>query len=149
VERPPWSPAQFVALIVGAIFVIIGAVALAKTGVNFSDVTSNHAEVAGIDHTPILATIELVLGLFLIGAGAIPGGARGGMTFFGVLLLGFGIVMILSDSTPSFDRWMGGGSGAGWFYVITGVVLLLAAMVAPIIFGSDRRAVGRREVIAR
>lgn len=147
VERAPWSPAQIVSLIVGAIFAIIGAITLANTGMNFSDISANHETVAGMDQTALLGIVELVIGLFLIGAGAYPGGGRGSMTFFGVVLLGFGIVMLLSTG----ERWMAENlttdDAAGWFFVIMGSVLLLAAMLAPVIFGTDRRAVSRRSAV--
>ncbi len=147
VERAPWSPAQFIAIVIGAIFAILGGITLAKTGINFNDISANHVEVAGIDHTALLGVIELALGLFLIGAGAVPGGARGAMTFFGVLMLGFGIVWMLTDTEVSMHRWLGGGDEAGWLFAISGVILLVTAMVAPVIFGTDRQAVGRRTAI--
>ena len=148
VERAPWSPAQIVALVIGAIFVILGGVALANTGIDLGNITANHSEVAGIDHTPLLAILELVIGLCLIGAGALPGGARGAMTFFGVILLGFGIVMALAnDSGTAMQRWLGGGDGAAWFYALCGVALLLSAMLAPVIFGTDRSRVARRTAV--
>ena len=145
VARAPWSPAQIVALVIGAIFAIIGAVALARTGINFNNLASHHVTVAGFDQTPVLGIIELAVGLFLIGAGAVPGGARGSMTFFGVLLLGFGIVVnIANNTTASIHRWAGNGDGTGWFFAVCGVILLVTAMVAPVIFGTDhQRYAGR------
>ena len=147
VPRAPWSPAQIVALIVGAIFAILGGVALARTGVNFNHFTSTHTTVAGMDHTALLGTIELIVGLFLIGAGAIPGGARGGMSVFGVLTLGFGIVILIANNSVTMHNRLSTDSGTGWFFVVMGAVLLLAAMVSPVIFADDRRRVGRGEVI--
>ena len=144
VERAPWSPAQIVALIAGAIFAIIGAITLANTGVDFGDISANHETVAGMDQTALLGAIELVVGLFLIGAGAIPGGGRASMTFFGVVSLGFGIVLMLSDNSTWMQRYMTTDDGAGWFFAIMGVVLLISAMVAPVIFGTDRRSYSRR-----
>src|SRR5690348_16568952 len=74
VERAPWSPAQIVALIVGAVLAIIGGIVLARTGINFSNVTGHHVTVAGMDQTAIMGVIELAVGLLLIGTGAVPGG---------------------------------------------------------------------------
>lgn len=150
VARAPWSPAQFVALIIGAIFAIIGGIVLARTGINFSNVTGNHVTVAGMDHTAIMGVIELAVGLFLIGTGAIPGGARGGMTFFGVLMLGFGIVMLIGDnSTSAMHRWFTTDDGAGWLFVIAAAILLLTAMLSPVIFGTDRRRYARRSAVVQ
>jgi hypothetical protein len=147
VARAPWSPAQIVALIIGGILAIIGGVTLARTGINFSDLSSNHVTVAGMDQTAIMGIGELVIGLFLIGAGAVPGGGRVSMTFWGVVLLGFGIVLLISDSSTSMHRWFTDDSGTGWFFVVMAAVLLVTAMAAPVIFGSDRRAVARRSAI--
>ncbi|MBA3653973.1 MAG: hypothetical protein H0W70_07235 [Actinobacteria bacterium] len=149
VERAPFSPAQIVALIVGAILAILGGVSLAKTGVDFNDLARSHEKVAGMDQTAILGIGELVVGLFLIGAGAIPGGARATMTFFGVVLLGAGIVVLVSDTSAWMHKWLTVDNGVGWFFVVLGAVLLLAAMLAPVIFGTDRQAVGRRAVVER
>jgi hypothetical protein len=146
VSRAPWSPAQIVSMVIGAIFIILGGIALAKTGMNFSDVSAKHATVAGMDHTAILGLIELVIGLFLIGAGAMPGAARGSMIFFGVLLLGMGIITAAAgDSTTGMHKWL--GDGGGWFFAICGVILLVTAMAAPVFFGDDRSRVSRRTVV--
>ena len=148
VARAPWSPAQIAALVIGAIFAIMGGVVLARTGINFSNVSAHHVQVAGIDHTAIMGVIELALGLFLIGTGAVPGGARGGMTFWGVLMLGFGIVLLIgNNSTSAMSRSLTSSDGAGWLFVISAIVLLVAAMVAPVFFTADRRAYGHRSVM--
>jgi hypothetical protein len=151
VARAPWSPAQAVAIIIGAILAIFGGIVLARTGINFSNVNSHHVQVAGMDHTAILGVIELVVGLFLIGTGAIPGGARGGMTFFGVLMLGFGIVMLIINNSPTTTstRWFGTDDGTGWLFAITGGILLLTAMLSPVVFGTDRQAVARRSAVVQ
>lgn len=150
VERAPWSPAQIVALVIGAIFAIMGGIVLARTGINFSNVTAHHVTVGGMDHTAVMGVIELVVGLFLIGTGAVPGGARGGMTFFGVLMLGFGIVMLIgNNSTSAMHRWFTTDDGTGWMFVIAAAVLLLTAMLSPVFFGTDRRAVARRSAIVQ
>ncbi len=152
VTRAPWSPAQFVALIIGAILAIVGGIVLAKAGVNFNDIASHHVRVLGMDQTAVLGIAELAVGLFVIGAGAIPGGARGGMTFFGVLLLGFCIaLMIMNTSTNTsvwMHKWLGhDGTGPGWFFAILGVILLVTAMVAPVVFGTDRQVTSRRSAV--
>jgi phosphatidylserine synthase len=147
VERAPWSPAQIVSLVVGAIFAIIGGITLANTGMNFNDLSANHETVAGMDQTAWLGIAELVVGLFLIGAGAIPGGGRATMTFFGVIVLGFGIVMLISNGEAWMTENLTTDDSAGWFFVIMGAILLVAAMVAPVIFGSDRRSVSRRSAV--
>jgi hypothetical protein len=148
VVRAPWSPAQIVVLAIGSMLTLLGAVALARTGINFNDVTAQHVNVAGFHHTALLGLLEFGVGLFLIGVGAVPGAPRASMTFFGVLLLGFGIVV--AASPVSFHAGLGTHSGHGFLYMISGVVLLVTAMVAPVFFDRDSRAYSRRsDVIER
>src|SRR4051794_32777288 len=90
VERPPWSPAQLVALAIGIIFAVIGGIALARTGVNPDTMDQVKATGPLWDHTAWLAIGELLFGLFMIGAGVVPGGARGFMTFLGILAVAAG-----------------------------------------------------------
>lgn len=142
VSRAPWSPAQFVALVIGLIFAVIGGVTLARTGIDFTQLTEKHTTVMGMGMTPLMGMIDFVIGLLLIGAGAVPGAGRGTMTFFGVLMLGFGIIVAIQPS--SFHDSLGFGSGGGWFFIVCGALLILSAMLAPVIFDSDRHAVARR-----
>lgn len=148
VVRAPWSPAQIVALAIGTMLTLLGAVALARTGINFNDVTAQHMDVAGFHHTALLGLIEFAVGLFLIGVGAVPGAARASMTFFGILLLGFGI--LVAASPVSFHAGLGTHSGHGFLYMISGAVLLFTAMVAPVFFDRGAHRYTRRsDVIER
>lgn len=144
VERAPWSPAQFVALGIGLLLTVIGGVALARTGLNFDNVAATHVQVAGMHHTVVMGLAELIIGLVLIGAGAMPGAGRGSMTFLGVLLFGFGLIVMIQPS--SFHSSLGAHAGNGLFMAFLGVVLLFTAMVAPVIFDSDRRVVTRQTI---
>lgn len=141
VERAPWSPAQIVSLAVGMFLAVVGGVALARTGIDFSNLAETHTAVAGMHHTALLGLMELIVGLVLIGAGALPGAGRGTMTFTGVLLLGFGLVVMIQPS--SFHTALGAHAGNGLVLAFLGAVLLIAAMVAPVVFDTDRRVVSR------
>jgi hypothetical protein len=135
----PWSPAQLVALVIGVFYLILGAVTLAKTGLNGDGFTTTHVSALGFGHTPLLGVIDLAFGLLLVMAGAVPGAGRGTMAFIGTLALGFGVV-VLAASGSLYDS-LGVNDANGWLYIITGVVTLVAAIAAPIIFGSERRTV--------
>jgi hypothetical protein len=141
VVRAPWSPAQIVALLVGAILTVLGGVALARTGFNFDPDTAR-TTVAGMDHTALLAVIELVVGLVLIGAGSVPGAPRGTMSFTGVLLLLLGIIVAIEPTGT--HRVLGTTTGHGWFWAVLGVILLVSSMVSPVIYDADRHAYARR-----
>src|SRR5579864_4696193 len=72
VERQPWSPAQVVAIVLGIVFVVLGGITLARTGIN-SHVTSDHVSVVGSVQTQLMGYIELVYGALLLAVGSIPG----------------------------------------------------------------------------
>ena len=149
VQHAPWSPAQAVALILGIVFLVLGGIALARTGINFNDVTGTHVRVAGSTQTQLMAYIELIFGALLILAGAIPGAGRGLMSFCGVVALVFGIVVTAQSS--SFYHSLGIGKGYGVFSIIIGAVLLVSSIIAPIYWSrgwSQRRSgVGTRQHI--
>jgi len=144
VERPPWSPAQLIALVIGIIFTVIGVIALTNTGIH-----SNAMDVVRTDgplwqHTAWLAIGEIVFGLLMIGAGVVPGGARGMMTFLGILALAFGIAVLVAPSDLRAE------TATGWGFIIAGGVSLLASAISPVFFTGDRRYgySRRREVTA-
>ena len=144
VARAPWSPAQIVTIAVGALLAILGGVALARTGINFSDMTETHVDVAGLHHTALLGLAELILGLVLIGAGTVPGAGRSSMTFLGVVMLGFGIIVAIQPS--SFHEALGMHASNGVVYILCGAALLIAAMVSPVIYDGSRTGVRRTYV---
>lgn len=137
VTNAAWSPAQIVSLAIGSVFTLLGAVALARTGLNLNNLSSQHVNSAGLHHTALLALIEFIAGLFLLGVGAVPGGSRPSMNFFGVLALGFGIVVAADPTTMHAALGVHGGHGV--LYILCGVILLMTSMVAPVIFDTDRR----------
>ena len=137
VERQPWSPAQIVAIVLGIVFVVLGGIALARTGIN-SHITSEHVSVAGSIQTQLMGYIELVYGALLLAIGSIPGAGRAGMSFLGILGVVFGIVVVAQPST--FYHSLGIGSGYGIFLIIQGAILAITAMVSPIYWGFSRRS---------
>ena len=144
VERPPWSPAQLVALIIGIISTVIGVIALTNTGVHPHVMDVVRADGPLWQHTAWLAIGEIVFGLIMIGAGVVPGGSRGLMTFMGILALAFGIAVLVAPSDLRAE------TSTGWAFIIAGGVSLLAASISPVFFAGSRRAgySRRREVVA-
>jgi hypothetical protein len=138
IERPPWSPAQLVAVAAGIVLVVIGGVALARGGIHFDAVPVTRSTVIGLHFTCLSALIQLVAGVLLLGGGAYPDTAKSTMAFFGVVLLAFGLIVAI-DPTPFFTMW-GYTTANGVFYAVVGGVLLVAAAVSPIFF-SRRRVV--------
>ncbi|MBV8385996.1 MAG: hypothetical protein JOZ68_05485 [Acidimicrobiia bacterium] len=144
VERPPWSPAQLIALAIGIIATVVGVIALTKTGIhsNAMDVVRSNGPLW--QHTAWLAIGEIVFGLLMIGAGVIPGGARGLMTFLGILALAFGIAVMVDKTDLRTE------DATGWAFIVAGALSLVAASISPVFFGGTRRAgyARRREVVA-
>lgn len=138
VYRSNWSPAQIMALVAGVFFIVMGGIAMARGGLDFTA----HVEVGGFHHTPLLGLIEVLVGIFMLAMGAIPGQDRTGLVFTGSLLLAFGLVVAFQGE--SFHPWLGTHANIGWLYVIIGAVLLVVALVSPVIMQSDRRIYGRR-----
>lgn len=137
VERRPWSPAQLVALALGVVFVVIGGIALARTGIHPDNLWSVQVTVAGAGQTQLMAYIELIFGALLLAAGAVPGAGRGGMVTLGLVAVVFGIVARAQPS--SFAPRLGTGTGYAIFAIVVGAVLVLSAIVAPIYWTTNQR----------
>ncbi len=144
VTRRAWSPAQIVALIAGLVLVVMGGVALARTGVNLSNIPATHTTVAGLGFTSLSALVQLVVGVIILGGGAYPDTAKGTMGVFGVVLLAWGLIVAI-DTTPFTTSW-GYVHGNGIFYAVVGAILLLAAALSPV-FTSRNQVVRRRGVV--
>ncbi len=134
--RAPWSPAQLVAGVVGLILVVIGGVALARGGVNFSDIPATISTVAGMHYTCLSALVQLVAGVILIGCCVHPDTAKSAMVVYGVVMLAFGLIIAI-DPSGFVGDW-NANEGNGVLYIILGVILLLAAALSPIFFSRSR-----------
>ena len=145
VERPPWSPAQLIAVLLGIVFLVVGGISLARTGVDTNNMNAHFGNTPLWHHTAWLALGELFFGLMMLGAGVVPGGARGLMTFLGMIALAFGIAVLIAPT--SLHTATGAHSGTGWAYIVVGAVSLIAASVSPVFFARDRMAYGRRREV--
>lgn len=126
VDRRVISPAQMVAGIIGLILVILGGVALARVGL--SSLTGDTTFVLGIGHTALMGLIDVVVGLFFLGAAA-SSGARGTLIGLSLAAVAFGAIVTIEPD--AFDSALGGGRELGLLYLIIGVVGLLAALAFP------------------
>jgi hypothetical protein len=139
-ERAPWSPAQFVAVAAGLVLVVIGGIALARSGAHFNALPLTHTMVAGLHFSALSAVVQLAAGVILLGGGAYPYSAKGTMATMGVILLAWGLIVAI-DPQPFFNMW-GYTTSAGVFYAVMGGILIVAAAVSPIFFS---RRVGASE----
>jgi hypothetical protein len=126
VNRRVVSPAQVVAGLIGLILVVIGGVVLARVGLD--NLTADTTTVLGLDHTALMGIIDVIAGLFFLGAAA-SSGVRGGLIGLSMGAIGFGAIVAIEPD--AFNSSLGGGSGLGVFYIIIGAVGLLAAFVFP------------------
>jgi hypothetical protein len=111
--------------VVGVLLVVIGIVALARTGFALDGLTTVTATVGPFDRTPLMAIIELLLGVAVIGAAlAID---RGGLLAVGVVLLVSGLVLIIEPA--SFAGILGAGATTGVLYLLIGIACLLAGFL--------------------
>ncbi len=134
-ERPAWSPMQFVALVIGILYIVFGAVALARGGIHFNYIPGTYTKVAGLGFTCVSGLVVLVAGVIIAAGGARPYSARSIGWVFGIASFAFGLVVALSPST--FFRVWGFSTADGVALAICGIVLLIAAAVSPIFVRSS------------
>jgi hypothetical protein len=150
VAIPPWSPLQFIGLIAGIGFGVLGIAAVARTGFDTAHIYTPHDVVWKLPHSPLLAVIEIGFGLLLVLGSVVPAGSRGFLGLLGAIALAFGIV-VLTESIPNrLNDWLAVTHRNGWLFAITGGVVLLASMVAPVFGGvrHQRRVVQQDQVSA-
>ncbi len=123
-----WSPAQFVAGIVGLVLTVMGGVALARL-LPTSSLTSETTTVLAVGHTPLMAIITLGLGLLYLAEAGMPFDVQPGLVFLGVMVLAFGLIVVIEPA--AFDGALGLGESGGWFYTVVGFISVVAGIVSP------------------
>jgi phosphatidylserine synthase len=134
---PSFSPIQAVSLIVGLLFIIVGAVALARTGIHFNNVPSTRQFVDGLGFTCLSGLVVLVVGAILALSAMDQYAARGAAWFVGVLGLTFGLVVALTPNT--FLAWWGFGTNDGVTLAILGGLLIGAGALLPMVVRQSAR----------
>jgi hypothetical protein len=124
-----WSPAQVVAGAIGVFLVVLGGVALARTGLG--SLTEPTTTVWLFDHAPLLGLINVGAGLlFLVAAsGAVSG--RGMLVGLGFLALAFGLIVAIEPA--AFVATIGAGSTVGWLYGVIGLLSLITGWASPVV----------------
>jgi hypothetical protein len=125
----PWSPAQIVAVVLGGFLVILGTMALARVGM--SSLTSPTDTVWGLAHTPLMALIEIALGLFILTSAPYPFTARTTLCGIGALMAVFGIVMLIEPAV--FSDTLGINRQMGLLYTATGAGSTVLGWVSPVL----------------
>ena len=129
---------QLMLLGIGVTFLVFGGLTLSQTGFEFGS-AANHASVAGLHHTALMAIIYLGLGLMLVSAGARSPLDWGSIRLLGGVSLAFGVVLLAEP--PVLHSWLGTHAASGWLFVIIGAVMLVAAIVHPLVLGDEAEGI--------
>lgn len=134
-HQPPKArldPLRIVAAAAGFYLLILGLVALARSGFDAVTLFEPAVEVGGLTHTPLWALLTIVLGLLLLagGTGAV---ARSGMRFLGALMGVVGVVWLIEPD--AFNAWLGVRSSNGLQQLIIGVAVFVTSFTEPINIG--------------
>ena len=130
--REPFGLAQIVSLIAGILFVVLGAIGLARSG--FGTLIEPTAEIGEMGATPLLSLIHLAIGVGCLAGATGRGAARGTCMFVGPLLIAAGIIALIEQIEA-----LGYTEVNGMVYLITGIVTIVAAMLTPLVAVEDRR----------
>ncbi|HEY4606938.1 MAG TPA: hypothetical protein VIH55_04750 [Acidimicrobiia bacterium] len=137
----PWSPAQYVAGMIGLFLTVIGGVALARL-LPTESLTGEAVEVVGMGFTVVMAIMTLLLGLVFLGGAGRPAEARAGMISLGVALIAFGIVVYIEPD--ALGGVLGVNETSGVIYALIGLIAAIAGIASPTLV--SRRAVEERHV---
>jgi len=122
--REGFSASQIFAVAFGVFSIVIGAVGLARGGVD--SMTSPRVELMGLSMTPMLALIHLVVGIMALAGGASRSASRTMNTFLGAALLALGIIALIQPI-----RELGWTGANGVAYLITGALAIALAAMTP------------------
>lgn len=125
-----WSPAQLVGFVIGASAVVLGAIALTRTGFHPDRLYDHERSVLSFHHTELLALVEIGFGVVMMVAALNPG-SRGVMALLSAMLLGFGIVVVADLWQANLHHWLGVHDRNGWLFVVVGAVGLFSALFLP------------------
>ena len=125
----PWSPAQFLVAALGGFLIILGTLVLAKTGL--ANLTLSRATVWGMEHTPLMALIEVLLGLFVLTNAPYPYSARNTLFGIGALMAVFGLITLIEPGL--FSDTLGVNRPLGLFYAVGGTASTVLGSLSPVI----------------
>jgi peptidoglycan/LPS O-acetylase OafA/YrhL len=128
-----------VSLLAGLLYGVMGLIVLIDLGV--ADFPSEATtQVFNLTQTQIWGGIGIGLGLLLLAGAASYG--RGLSTFAGALLLVAGIVVVAA--LDQLDATLATEEAYGWLAIVSGALVLLAAIAAPTVATRRQRVVDER-----
>ena len=120
---------QIVAWALGLYFLVAGLVALARAGFDEIGLFEPTVEVGGLPMTPLLALLQLLMGLSLLGAATGVVNERG-LRIGGVLLGVIGAVWLIEPN--AFEPYLGVVRDSGATWLTMAVVLVGTSFVPPL-----------------
>jgi hypothetical protein len=123
------SPGQVIAGVLGLVLAIVGAIAVARGGVD-SSLNVPMVRAAGFNQSAMVGLGELVLGLLLILA-ALSYEGRGFIVAIGVLMVIGGVV--IGAAGPTILRDLGTVHGTGWALMVGGIIAIFAGSLGRIV----------------
>ncbi len=120
----PYGAVQIFAAIMGIFFVVIGAVGMARAGLD--SLTRPSVEVAGMGMTALLSLIHLGIGVTALASAVSRSAARSSATVLGAGLIAVGIIALIEPV-----RSMGWTTANGVAYLMTGILAIASAFVTP------------------
>ena len=147
VARRPWSPAQYIAGLIGLFLTVVGGVALARL-LPTDSLAGVAVTVMGMGFTVVMALITLLLGLVFLGGAGRPTEARAGMISLGIALLALGIVIFIEPD--ALGGALGVNETSGVVYAVVGLVGAVAGIASPTLVSRhaiEERSVEKDEVI--
>lgn len=129
----PFGAAQIYNIAMGVFFVVLGAIGLARTGVD--NLTRPAAEVLGMNATALLSLIHIAIGVIALACSVSRPAARSGAMVIGASLVALGIIALIEGVDA-----LGWTAANGAAYLISGVLAIAAAIATPLV------AYGRRSV---
>ena len=120
------TPAQAITALGGVALLVLGLIALAKTGLG-DGFKLPIVKVAGLTYSPLLALIGAAAGLILLGAAFT---SRNSSVFFGVLLAIGGVVGLAAPERFASISLL---SPYCWLVIAIGVLVALANLLMPTI----------------
>ena len=133
------SPVSILSIIAGALFIIVGAVALLRGDLSGS-LSDPVVKVAGLTHTPLLGLIEIGIGVILMLGGADR--SRATVIFMGSVLVVLGIIVVIEND--SLRERLAVTAAHGWWAIFIGAILLIGAAMLPTISRSHTIASAAR-----
>ena len=110
---------------VGVLLLVIGLVALARTGIPPASLTSPSIQVGMFGRTPLMAIIEVVVGVVVIATSATTD--KSALSGVGLIALVFGIVWLIEPG--AFQGVLGVGRQSAVLYLLVGLICLTIGLL--------------------